>query len=315
MSPLMLVIVTVVTLWIFGKFLARASVKIDATNPKKQIRGIKIGNQLHVVGLNDVSLELLKDILISKDIKRLSFFVSFYKPTFVELEESVTTLRTRFNSFLGKPIKESSEIEKIAAANRVLISDQPKRYNFGALNRAELRQLYQFESKNQRQINYDFITKFGGNDDFMDQFRLFNELKRGAQFAQYIPKESKHRSTLESLVKSGLVLQGRKIELQDRLSVLTISQLKDIAQELKISVDFKSKDEALETIAKLPGSSVRLAMIHDMDDIFLVLPETFNVKEIEDEWSVFSTYAKLIAGFDNEELNLGNNTLLADDLT
>jgi len=116
------------------------------------------------------------------------------------------------------------------------------------------------------------------------------------------------------MVKSGLVLQGRKIELHDRLLVLTINQLKDIAVELKISTDFKGKDDALEAIVKLLGSSVRLAMIYNMDDIFLVLSENFNVKEIEDEWSVYSTYAKLVAGFDNEELNLGNNTLLADGL-
>jgi len=314
MSPLMLVIVTIVTLWIFGKFLARASVKIESTNPKKQIRGIKVGNQLHVVGLNDASLELLKDILINKDIKRLSFFVSFYKPTFVELEECVTTLRTRFNSFLGKPIKESSEIEKIAVANRVLVSDQPRRYNFGALNRAELRQLYQFEAKNQRQINYDFITKFGGNEDFIDLFRLYNELKRSAQFAQFIPQDSKFRSQVESLVKAGLVLQGRKMELSDRLSVLSIAQLKDIALELKISVDFKSKADALETIAKLPGSAVRLAMIYNIDDLFLVIPETFNVKEIEDEWSVYVTYAKLIAGYEREELNTESSNILVDSL-
>ncbi len=311
-NPLLLVIVTVVGLWILGKFLARASAKIESFNPKKQIRGVKVGNQLHVVGLNDKSLDALKELLINKNVKDLSFFIAFYKPNFVELEECVATLRTRFSSFLGKPVSEASEIEKIAAANRVLLSDQTRRYNFAGLNRAELRQLYQLEAKNQRQINYDFITRFGGHEDFMEKFKLFNELQESSKSAQLITPESKRREEVEALVDLGLVLRGRKIELKDRLSVLSIVQLKDIALELKVNIDFKSKADALNTIANMPGSAVYLAMIYNIDDLFLVKPEEFRVKEIENEWSVYSSYSKLIVGIENDEFNSSNASMLVN---
>ncbi len=312
LNPLVLVIVTVVTLWIIGKLLARTSVKIESSNPKKQIRGIKVGNQLHVVGLNEISLKSLKDILAKKNHKSLSFFIAFYKPTFVELDECVTTLRTRFCSFLGKSVNEASEIEKIAAANRVLLSDQPRRYNFSGLNRAELRQLYQFEIKNQRRINYDFITRFGNNADFMEQFELFNKFQSSSKFTQFITQDNKHRTTIESLVSAGFILQGRKIELKERLSVLSIDQLKNIALELKTSIDFKSKVDALAMIASMPGSAAQLAMIYNIDDLFLAKPESFHVKEIENEWSVYQTYAKLIIGIKNDEYDSSNSSLLVN---
>jgi len=311
-DPLLLVFVAVVSLWILGKFLTRASSKIESYNPKKQIRGVKIGNQIHVVGLNEKSLDVLKELLINKNVKELSFFIAFYKPSFVELDECVTTLRTRFASFLGKPVSEASEIEKIAAANRVLLSDQTRRYNFAGLNRAELRLLYQLEVKNQRQINYDFITKFGGHEDFIEKFKLFVELQESSKSAQLISADSNRRADVEALVDLGLVLRGRKIELRDRLSVLSITQLKDIALELKVNIDFKSKADALITIANLPGSAVYLAMIYNIDDLFLVKPESFQVKEIENEWSVYSTYSKLIAGFENDEFNSSHTSMLAN---
>ena len=313
-NPLALVLITIIILWVIGKLLARAQIKIEATSARSQIRGVKLGNQLHVSGLSDSNLQTLKSIILSRDIKMLSYFIAYYKPTFIKLEECISTLRTRFNAFLAKPLDNASEIEKIAAANRVLLADQPKRYNFSALNRAELRNLYEFDEKKQRQINYEFIAKFGGDHNFMDLFNLYVKLRSNANQVQYIPKTNELRNTVENLVNSGIAIQGRKIPLNERLSVLSISQLNEIAGELKITESYISKDEATDAIAKIPGSAILLAMIYNIDDLFLVRDEDIDEKAVDKEWSVYLTYAKLIFGTEYDSTSTSNSTLLANNL-
>ena len=128
----------------------------------------------------------------------------------------------------------------------------------------------------------------------MDNFQVYTQLVNDTALTMQAKSDHQFRRQLEKFVETGIAQQGRKIPLKERLEVLSFDQLKQMAQELKVTTEFSSKSEAAEALAQMPGSAVHLSMIYESDDIFYIKAESVDAKSIEDEWYMLHAYARLL---------------------
>jgi hypothetical protein len=291
-APLLLVIATITLLWLLGHFLTKEQASV-ATPVTKKTSGVEVSERLHAVGLSENQVNELKAIVSDGDQTTLSKFLAFYKPGLLEIDQYIASLRERYHDNLAKPAGEASEIERIAASNKLLLTDQPEPYDFKQLSKAEIRTLLEIHPKTNGILTREFFDQFG-EEQFWENFETYGALYRDHPVTVFVPKKDELRPLLESLAQKGVVQQGRKIHLRDRLGVLELSQLNQMAQELKLERQFITRDEATQTLAEIPGSAILLAMVYTIDDLFLIRPDAVDVKAVRRALSVYESYAKLI---------------------
>lgn len=291
-EPLALVLTFIAVLWIVGAQLNKInSLSVNRRQPRS--RGTEITPYLHVLGLEEHQCNELKAIVQHNDELALKKFIAYYRPGIEELDRYIDGLRRQFLENLGKPLERASDIEKIAASNRLLMNDQPEPYDFTVLSKSEVRVLLEFGANKGHAVNDEFIQRFG-DVQFLENFNAYNQLLRNQDRTLYIPQKDNNRPLLDMLSNNGVVLKGRKIELKDRLRILPLKQLNDMARELKIRKTFQSHDHAVQTLAMAPGSAILLAMIYSIDDLFYLDPKALDVETVERELNIWSSYAKLI---------------------
>ena len=291
-APLLIVIATYTLLWTLGKLLSRASRHSEEQRTSK-VRGTQVFPHMHVVGLNENGVEELKSLIESKDIDSLSTFIALKKPGFVELDNYIDTLRQRFMLILNKPVQAATDIERITAVSTIDTANTPNGYDFSQISKSELRTLIEHDPKSRRVINHEFMNRFG-DARFMETFSVYKQLSSEFPVTLLLAEDEQNRRELEVMVKTGIAMQGRKIPLQDRLSVLKYTQLRNMAKELKLDKDFKRRSDATAALAEIPGAAILLAMQVNIDDIFMIKPEPIDIEAVENEWAVISSYAKLI---------------------
>ena len=290
-EPLLLVLAVLALLWFVGAQLNKLNA---TTGSQPTARGEQITPYLHVTGLQDYQLEELKAIVQHGDESTLTKFIAYYRPALLELDSYIQQLRMRFLDNLGKPPESATDIEKIAAANRLLLNDSPEPYDFNQLSKSEVRILLEHGEHKGRHVNDEFVQRFG-DAQFVENFSAYKQLLRNQPYTLYVPKRDPNRPLLDLLAKTGVVSKGRRVQLQDRLRIMPLAQLNDMARELKIGKIFQSHEHAVEALAKVPGSAILLAMVHSIDDLFFLDPNAINVAAIEHELSVWSVFAKLIS--------------------
>lgn len=291
-EPLLLVLSVLAILWIVGAQLNKSH-PLPAHRPQPKAHGKEITPYLHVTGLQDFQCDELKAIVSHCDELALKKFIAYYRPGIVELDHYIDILHKRFLDNLAKPPANASDIEKIAAANRVLLSDQPDPYDFIILSKPEVRLLVEYGQQKGRVVDEEFVQRFG-DANFVENFAAYKQLLRSRERTLYIPKKDSQRPLLDQLASRGVVLKGRKIELQDRLRILPLSQLNDMARELKLRKTFQSHEHAVQSLAKAPGSAILLAMIYSIDDLFYLRPKAVDMDAVERELNIWEAYAKLI---------------------
>jgi hypothetical protein len=290
--PLFIVVITLLTLWLIGKLLT-AIANRPADLKAIAVRGTAITPNCHVVGLNESGVDELKSLIAVKDIEHLAIFIALKKPSFIELDKYIESLREKFLAIIKKPARAASEIEKITAASLIDTSQTPKGYDFSQITRADLRALLEYDSKRRRSINQDFINRFG-EFQFMENFNTYKEICSFVPVTILVGENDLRRKRIDVLVKTGLALQGRKIPLQDRLGVLKLNQLREMGKELKLKTEFKRRSDATEALAEVPGSAILLAMLVNIDDIFMIKTEAIDIDAVDLEWTVINSYAKLL---------------------
>jgi hypothetical protein len=292
-EPLLLVLIVLAILWIVGAQLNKTH-PLPTRRPQPKAQGKEITPYLHVTGLQDFQCNELKAIVSHCDELALKKFIAYYRPGIVELDHYIQLLYKRFLDNLGKPPASASDIEKIAAANRVLLNDQPDPYDFTILTKADMRLLLEFGELKGHDVNEEFVQRFG-DANFIENFNAYKQLLRNQERTLYVPKKDDQRPLLDLLASHGVVLKGRKIELQNRLRILPLSQLNDMARELKLRKTYQSHEHAVQSLAKAPGSAILLAMIYSIDDLFYLRPKAVDMDAVERELNVWTAYAKLIA--------------------
>jgi len=293
-APLYVVLTVLILLWTAGWLLNRIQSK--SSNSRENIpHGTKITPYLHVSGLNESQCNELKAILNHADSAILLKFIAYYQPHFLELDRYIGTLREKYLEILGKPLEKATEIEKIAAATRITLDNQPYSFDFGLLTRTELRTIYEYNPVKQRSLNEKFVKDFG-DTNFLENFNAYKQLLTSdAGNTVQVTKTEPHRALLETLANNGVVRRGRRIELKDRLRVLTLEQLNNMAKELKINKIYQSHENAVQGLAEIPGSAILLAMIYSIEDLFFLNPKTVDVKAIQQEINLWNCFVKLIA--------------------
>jgi hypothetical protein len=290
--PLLLIALAIVGFWLVGKILTRSYRQIHRQTAIEN-RGTKIIDGFHITGLSDSNVEKLMTLIKSKQESDVTTFIAKYRPIFSEMEDYLAKLRQEYELSTPRGLEFATEADKSAAISKLDFIGQPKHMKFNALSQSDLRLLIEYNGKKRRLITREFIEKFGG-EKFMHNLKVYSMHCGDIPVTMHVRKDAEHRQTLESLVESGLALQGRKIHLRDRLNVLQFGQLKEMAKELKIEKIFKSREEAASILAEIPGSAVLLAMIYSVDDIFLIKPENINASAVESEWAVMQAYARLV---------------------
>lgn len=293
-NPLFYVALAYLVLWVIAKLLAKGPLSEQTRKFRPSNRGgVKFAAGMRVTGLDTAGIDELKTLIDNKDEYNLVNFIAIRRPNFVELEEYFNILRERFFGLLEKDIHDATEIEKISAANRVLLTDHPKHINIKSLNSPQLRNLYAYNPEENHNIDHEFINRFGG-EGFMERFAKYIRLRRDRSITVLVTKDDLHRADYEELLDSGLIQQGRKIALKDRLMVLKFGQLIDIASDLKVDNNFKTVEEAAKYLADTPGSATALAMTHAIDDIFHVDASSFDEQQIEMEWAAMQAYSNVL---------------------
>ena len=292
--PLIIVIATVLALWGLGVYLSKLS---EGLSPLSTVAARPMGkifaDGLHIEELSNVLVKKAQDSISQQDEKELIYFLARYRPRFIELEEYLADLRSQYFAGLGKPSNLASEADKINAVNNLQLDAAPSCIDMSAINTAELRYLVEKNLKSSHVINNEFLERFGGAE-FYDNFQVYTQLCNQQDTTIHAKPDNQYRQQLEALVQTGVALQGRKIPLKERLEVLSFSQLKEMATELKVNKQFADKSEISEALAQMPGSAVHLSMIYESDDIFYIKAEQTDAQSIEDEWQMLNAYAKLL---------------------
>ena len=299
LNPLLLVALSLVILWLVGKGLARASKRLTNVRSLKRRAqilkktSVEIMPGLHVGGLDERLTKELSFIIDKKDELKVAIFLAIHRPIFYEIEDFIDKLREQFTYLVGANVEEASEFDKISAANSLQIPQHPQSFRFNKINRSELRLLYECDPDIPPVIDKTFIETFGGLL-FMENFIMYDHLCLQQPAIFHIPKDNELRRLFETFVKTGLALQGKDIPLEERLHVLNLDQLQDLAKEVKLEREFKNKNEAAAALAAVPSASVLLATLYPTAELFLLKDEERDVRRIEKEWGVLSLYARLL---------------------
>lgn len=299
LNSLYLVGFSILSLWLTGRLLSRASNRISnvqSLRRRAQIlkkTSIEISPGFHVGGLDDSLVKELVGLINKKDELKVTIFLAIHRPIFYEIEDFIDKLREQFTFLLGVNVEEASEFDKISAANSLQIPNHPEAYRAKQLNRTELRLLYEFDPDTPHVIDKELIEKFGGLL-FLENFIMYDHLCLEDPAIFHIPKDNELRRLFEVFVRTGLALQGKDIPLEARLCIMNLEQLQDLAREVKLPTEYKTKADAVKALSDVPSSSVLLATIYPAAELFLLQDIERDVKKIEKEWAVLSLYAKML---------------------
>ena len=271
-----------------------------AAQPTALPRGRSLLPGLSVVGLDDRGLSSLRALIKKGDITPLTTFLAFNRPNILELDDYLKKNRQIFKATLSAAPKTLSTEQLEALASEFHPEPAPAGMHFDWLTRAERCQALVFEPRARRLINRDLMTRFGGHD-FHKHFPRYCALEKATTL--HVPPFDPDRPTFEALAESGIADKGRQIPLPQRLMVLKMKELRQMAKDLNYDQKFTRKIDATEDLATRPGAAVLLSMQYVIDDLFYLNPIE-DTDKIEEEWAYLSACARLLASTNNQRRTL-----------
>lgn len=290
--PLFIVLGTILVLLAIQHLLARIASSPDATTAKKdeqpaaapppppRPRGRPLVPGLSVAGLDERGIARLKQLMQEKNVEAITTFLAFNRPHIIELDQYLHQLRQALADEAGQSEPAQTEAESAPAGIQL-----------DTLSGKEQQQLLSFDPKSQRLITRDLMSRFGGHE-FSHYFAHYKAREKSVTL--HVPPFDPDRTVLETLAKSGIADKGRHIPLPLRLTVLKMSQLRQMAKDLNLDKKFTRKQEAAETLAQVPGAAVLLSMQYVVDDLFVLKPIEEDADDISHEWAYLKAYAKLL---------------------
>jgi hypothetical protein len=296
-TPLLIIVGTIVALLAIQRLLARTQPAENKHAPPNAVfpdttshnaipdstvttaaprpRGRKLTEGLSVTGLDERGLNSLKALIRAKDISGITTFLAFNHPGFVEIDDWFFQQRRRGENATG-----------------ISMTDSLSQSLLEVLSNSERKLVMEFNPKAVHQISRDLMSRFGGHA-FSSYFGHYSA--RQHSVTQHVPPFDPDRKILEDLAKAGVARKGRHIPLAARLTVLKMSQLRQMAKDLKLDKKFTRKQDAAESLASVPGAAVLLSMQYVIDDLFMLLPIKEDVVLIKHEWSYLEAYAKMLS--------------------
>ena len=277
-APLLIVMGAILALLAVQRVLSRTTPPEQQTAPPSQPvapiprpRGRMLVKGLSVTGIDERAMQQLKQLITLGDITALTTFLAFNRPGFTEL-----------NDFIKQAHISATENND---------SNVPANLRLAALTESELEKLLSPEISSPRLISRELMSRFGGHD-FSTYFAHY--AAREPFITLHVPPFDPDRKIMESLAKSGIARKGRHIPLTQRLTVLKMSQLRQMAKDLNLDKKFSRKQDATEILADVPGSAVLLSMQYVIDDLFALNPIKEDREQIKHEWAYLTAYAKLL---------------------
>lgn len=264
-------------------------------------RGRSLVPGLSVAGLDDRGLSSLRALIKKGDITPLTTFLAFNRPNILELDDYLNNIRRAFKATLSAAPKTFSGEELEALASEFQPEPAPAGMHFEWLTKAEQCQALVFDPRTQRFINRDLMARFGGHD-FYKHFPRYCELEKATTL--HVPPFDPDRPTFEALTESGIAEKGRQIPLPQRLMVLKMNELRQMAKDLNYDQKFTRKLDATEDLAKRPGAAVLLSMQYVIDDLFYLKTIQEDTDKIQHEWTYLSACARLLASSANQRRTL-----------
>jgi len=279
-APLLIVMGAILALLVVQRVLSRATPAErqaaappqPAPAPPPRPRGRTLVNGLSVTGLDDRAMQQLKKLIAQGDVAALSTFLAFNRPGFIELNDYIK----RLQNF-------AAEKDNTAA---------PADLRLAALTDSEQQNLLSLEANSPRLITREFMSRFGGHE-FSTYFAHY--AAREPSITLHVPPFDPDRIVMEALAKSGIARKGRHIPLAQRLTVLKMSQLRQMAKDLNLDKKFTRKQDATTTLADVPGAAVLLSMQYVVDDLFALNPIKEDREQVKQEWAHLTAYAKLLS--------------------
>ena len=287
--PLLIVMGTILTLLGVQRILTRMpppapkSHLTSPSSPPKRTRGRPLDNNNSATGLDERAIEQLKQHMTEEDIAGLTIFLAFNRPGFVELDHAIKELKTE--STLNASTTEASTEAKAESP------DNPHHRYIHSLTESVRQRLFTFDPKSPRLITRELMSRFGGHD-FNSHFMHYAAKERGT--THHVPPFDPERHIMEALSRSGIALKGRHIPLPLRLTVLKMSQLRQMAKDLNLNKKFTRKQDAVTVLADVPGSAVLLSMQYVVDDLFVLNDIDEDCDNIKNEWAYLTAYSKLL---------------------
>lgn len=292
-APLFIVGGTIAALLLIQRLMAGRTTVVSTRPepPPIRPRGKPLLNGLSVAGLDDRGIESLRAYIKEGNVEAVTSFLAFNRPSIEQLEQYLSQLQERFQQQLGISAAELDEATLKAKAKQFNFPAAPAGMSLEALTHAERRLLLEFDSRGQRQVNRELMARFGGNA-FLAHFKLYLSHEPGITL--HIPPFDADRKIFETLAGSGVAAKGRLIPLEQRLSVLSMNQLRQMVKDLRLDQKFTRKADVCATLATAPGSAVLLSMQYVIDDLFMLNHLDLDPKRIEREWAFLTACAKLL---------------------
>lgn len=296
-APLIIIMGVIIALLTVQRLLARIDPEADKqplppNSPPQRPRGRVLVHGLSVVGLDERGVERLKKLMQEKEISALTTFLAFNRPNVVELDLYLQLARAQLLASLPEA---PAQMPPKTLSNLVIEyapPPPPAGIQFAPLSAEERQHALVFDPKSRRLITRELMSQFGGHG-FITHFEHY--CSRDKSVSLHVPPFAPGRKLLETLAKSGIARKGRHIPLSQRLTVLKMSQLRQMAKDLNYDKKFVRKQEATEILATVPGAAVLLSMQYVVDDLFVLKPLDENVQQIKAEWTYLTAYAKLLA--------------------
>ncbi len=235
---------------------------------------LKLTEGLSVTRLDERGVDSLKVLIGKKDINATATFLAFNRPGFVEIDAYLAQQR--------------EQKENEAPPSQILPAKLLE-----PLTKTERKLLVEFNPKSTRLISRELMSRFGGHD-FSVYFSHY--AARPQAVTLHVPPFDPDRKIMEDLAKSRIARKGRHIPLSARLTVLKMSQLRQMAKDLNLDKKFTRKQVAAETLASVPGAAVLLSMQYVIDDLFMLMPIKEDIVLVKHEWSYLQAYAKMLNG-------------------
>lgn len=276
-APLLIVMGAILALLAVQRVLSRTTpTELQVTPPQPitpvpRPRGRLLVKGLSVSGLDERAMQQLTQIIVQNDVAALTTFLAFNRPGFIELNDFIKQAQT---SAVG------NDNATVPAGMRL-----------DALTDSEQKILLSPTINSSRLISREFMSRFGGHD-FSTYFEHY--ATRETFITLHIPPFDPDRKIMETLAKSGVARKGRHIPLAQRLTVLKMSQLRQMAKDLNLDKKFSRKQDATDILADVPGAAVLLSMQYVIDDLFALNPIKEDRECIKREWAYLTAYAKLL---------------------
>ncbi|MDH5327548.1 MAG: hypothetical protein OEZ68_16480 [Gammaproteobacteria bacterium] len=284
-TQLLLVAAVIIALRLVSEILQ----SIPALPPSNQVP-VFVADTVHVAGINPPQINQLKSLLSAQDCTSLTQFLLFTRPRLLEIEKYVDEVVIKRMRDYQLALQRGQTRKQ----DHLFLPEQPELFDFSELTMKDLEHLCTYAPHWSTPFNLAVFDVFGGIRRFLDNYRIYRNLYTGKPNTVLVPKNNEIRPHLEWLAKNFIVLQGQRIPLEHRLRVLNLSQLNNMARELKQNLSFQNEQQAIEHLSKVPGAAILLAMIYTINDMFYIDPQRLDVPMIDTMIAAYSACAKLL---------------------